>query len=120
MTKLNQNLTVWTGDSRVIALTINDADGDEVNLTGATVRYAIAEAATSGTKLVEKTTSSGISITDAANGKCEITLAPADTTALQPGVPRDLYHECEVEDSTGKKMTAFTGKFRLNPSIYKS
>lgn len=116
MTKKTQDIELWAGDTLTLGVTITNEAGAAVNLTGATLRYAIAPSHNHTTKSVSKTTGSGVTHTDAANGVAQIALLPADTAGLK-GV---YVHELEVEDSAGKKSTAFVGRVTINPALHRS
>lgn len=60
--------------------------------------------------MYKSTADGGVSITDAANGKFTVTLAPADTKTLAVGT---YYHEAEVTDSLGNVSTVTVGKVTL-------
>lgn len=102
MTIKNQGFEMWSGDTKVLTITVTDKDGVRVNLTGATIVYKIFDG---GTAVITKSTANGITITDASGGECQTTLSPSDTSDLD-GV---YYHECQVTDSSGNVSTIFTG-----------
>jgi len=97
------DFSMYSGDSKSLAITITDSDGVAVDLTGATVKYAIAASATATTKLVSKQTG-GLGITTASN-VATVPLVPADTASLA-GI---YYQECEVTDTSGNVSTALVG-----------
>ena len=106
MTTENQNFTMWSGDSKVLTVTVTDSDGAAVNLTGATINYVLKKQLGGGMNTITKATGgSGIVITDAAAGTCEITLDATDTASLLGS----FYHECQVTDSYGNVSTIFIG-----------
>lgn len=109
MTRTNQDFTMWSGDSKVLEVTVTDADGDAVNLTGASIDYVMQDDAD-----ISKSVGDGISITSPATGGLfEITLDPSDTTALAG----DYHHECEVTDSSDNVSTVFVGTVTINVDL---
>ena len=110
MTIVGQNYTMFSGDSKVITVTVTDADGAAVNLTGATISYVIFD---DGSATITKTVGSGITVTDAAAGTFTITLAASDTASLAGA----YYHECQVTDSSGNISTIFTGTVTMNEDM---
>jgi len=105
MTETGQNFTMWSGDTKVIEVTITDASGNAVNLTGATISYVL-QRSVGSTVTISKTTASGISITDASGGVFQITLDASDTARLSGS---SYYHECQITDTSGNVSTVFTG-----------
>lgn len=112
MTKKNQDLEMWAGDTKKLQYTVLDENDDPVNLTNATINWWLAESATS-TAILTKTTADDISITDAANGVFQVTINPADTQNLEGR----YYHEAEVTDDAGNVATVAVGVIKINPSI---
>lgn len=115
MTEVNQNFVLYIGDDKVISCTVYNglvANGALKNIAGASIVWGMYVAAGSGTTLT-KSTSDGISITDAANGVFEVTLTHTDTEALSAGW---YAHEAEVTDSDGNISTVFTGTIEVKAS----
>lgn len=103
---------MFAGDDKVLEFTVKDANGDAVAITSATIKF---EATRSFGKAsdVSKTTTSGISITDAAGGTFQVTLADTDTEDLS-GV---YTYECEVTFSSGLIATVAQGKMTVAPVV---
>lgn len=110
MTARNQNFEMHKGDTRTVTVTVTDDDDQAVNLTGATVKWAVANTPTSATLISKQTGGSGISITNATGGVFVITLVPADTSSLSA---RTYYHEAQVTDAAGVVSTVLIGKLKL-------
>lgn len=117
MTRINQNIATdptspfMSGDSRVIQATIQGPTGDPYNITGATITWALyawTGSAFTGNALVTKTVGSGIAITNGAGGIFEVTLAPADSSALAG----TYYHEAQLTLG-GVVHTVFTGTITI-------
>ena len=86
-----------SGDTRVLELTITDEADAVVNLTGAAITWALSkrnasEVLPKGTAILTKTVGSGITITDAANGRADVAIDPADTADLKG----EYYHEVQL------------------------
>lgn len=79
-------IDVAQGETKTLELTVTNADGDPVNLTGATVYFTV-KASRDGSALIEKDsgTPAEAQITDAANGEAEIYLVASDTSSLDAG-----------------------------------
>jgi len=110
MTKLDQDFTMWQGETISLRVPVTDSAGDPVTLTGATVTWK----ATAGAAVLTKS-GSVISI-DAADDGVQIDLDPADTTAL---TPKKYAHECRVVDAGGDHNVIFVGDLVLRLSSTK-
>lgn len=79
------NLEIVRGDNITWQMTTqNIEDGLDANITGATLKFTV-KADFNSAAVIEKTTSGGIVITDAANGIFQVSLVPADTSGLETG-----------------------------------
>ena len=104
------NLSKIAGDSESITVTVVDETGAAVDLTGATIEYAIKTDVRALTNLL-LLTSATTSITILAD-TATITLSPANTVSLAG----NYYHECEITLVDGRVYTAFLGTITINPS----
>lgn len=97
--------TLFTDTTKRYKPTAKDDDGNVVGITGATITYVLADDR-NGTIRITKDNDGegGVAITDAANGKFEITLDPADTQDLTSG---EYYAECEIDDDTNEAVGFF-------------
>ncbi len=121
MPAVNQDITHWRGDSRVITIgPIKDGNGEFVDLTGASARWWMGKNvnATGADIYVQKSDGHGLVIDgDTAGGwSLIITLAPGDTENLTVKLGT-FYHEAEVVDGDGDVSTVTTGKFILKPTL---
>ena len=82
MASKNQNFEIGKGADRVIEFTIELSAGVPQNITGATFTWKLVDYYSQNPPLVSKATGSGIAISDAVNGKVQLTLANADTATL--------------------------------------
>lgn len=104
MTKQNQDFLMWSGDDKVITVTVYDNDDNVVNITGATITWQLSQNIDSSA-LITKTVGSGIALSDPVNGQFTITLEPADTASLAGR----YYHEAQITDSSGDISTGLVG-----------
>ncbi len=97
---------LYAGDTKALEVTVRDAAGDVVDVTGATIRWQLAEAP-GEPALVSKTTvgAGGVSIVNGAQGRFDVAIAAGDTDDLD-GV---YYHEAEVELLDGTVATVLAG-----------
>jgi hypothetical protein len=102
MTAMNQNFTMFSGDSLTIVIPVKKGDGTLLSLGGCTIKWALKEKDISPVPILLKTTESGIST---ATGEVSIKLDPADTSELAG----TFYHECEITDPLGNVSTVSAG-----------
>lgn len=107
VTKLAQDFTMWSGDTRRLSITVDDGASPPVaiNLTSSTIEWHLAKRLTSTVAILTKTVGGGIALTDPVNGVFEVTIDPADTADLSG----EYYHEAEVTLSGGDKSTVLVG-----------
>lgn len=108
-----------TNDYTITAKQPVPNQANPLDLTGASIwftmkrRYKDADSLA----LVQKTVGAGITVPTPANGVANLSLAPADTVALEPG----LYHyDVKVKEGTGRETVIVRGKFNLLPAATKS
>lgn len=120
---------MWSGDSFTLYAKeeqpqidvngdiVKDTNGNTIyepcDLTGAIIKWGLKKTVNSLEILVTKTIGSGITVTDAVNGKYTIKLEPDDTKPLKADT---YYHECEITDNSGNVSTSFIGFVKINPS----
>lgn len=110
------DFTMTAGDSKVLEVTVTDAAGAAVDLTGVQgIRWHMARSVNDRPATVEKSLGSGIAVTDAVNGVFTVTLDSADTEDERG----DFYHEAEVIDENGNVSTVLTGAVTINPALIK-
>ncbi|MBW7475967.1 hypothetical protein K0T92_14570 [Paenibacillus oenotherae] len=100
-----QNFTMYAGDTKEIVVTIPDVD-----LLGATIKWAMLKTAT-GPTIIQRSTTVGI-IVDADAGTFTFKLESADTENLYG----QYYHEAELTDVLGNVSTIMTGAVFIKPS----
>lgn len=101
----NQNFSMYSGETKSLPFTAtNTEDGSPINLSGATIKWALKRALNTA-NAVYKDTTSGITVTDAANGVFTISLIPGDTQSLTG----NYIHAAEVTDSSGNVSVVTVG-----------
>lgn len=93
-----QNTTIIAGSDQTYRITVVDANGVLVDLTGATVYYTVKQAASDAAALIAKTSATVTEIdilaqSGATLGQAEIYLVPADTSALLGSYLYDVWVE---------------------------
>ena len=113
MTSINQDFTMYAGDSKTLTVTVTDGAGAAKNITSATITWKMLEEQ-GGTVKLTKTVGSGIALTTPSSGIFTVTIAAADTSAFLAG---QYYHEAEVTDSGSLVSTVLTGTITLKRGI---
>lgn len=90
-------MTIYRGASFILSITVQDSDGNPVDLTGATARAEVrSRAAKSATLILDLAPA----ITNAAGGVITINVSGDDTAALEPGAGKwDLVVETAGGDT---------------------
>lgn len=105
------------GDTVLFDLAIT-RDGLPVDLTGATLWFTAkrSPADVDADAVFQKSTGSGISVSDAAGGLARVTVAPTDTSTLSN---TDQTLECDVQlkEADGTVTTVARGQLILIPQI---
>lgn len=110
MTAVNQNFTMFAGDTKELIISVTTPDGKTVNLTGATLKWALkAGGGAPVNALLKQSPSGGIVISDALGGVFRVTLNPVDTRNLTGS----FAHIGELTDSGGNLSTILTGTMTL-------
>jgi hypothetical protein len=111
-------LATYRGDNESFTITVRDAAGATVALTGASLRFMAKRRArdADAAAVITKTTASGITHdpdqVGAGKGKATIALLPADT-ALAAVLVWDL----QLRDGSGLVQTVATGSLRIRPDV---
>lgn len=108
------DFTMFAGDTKILEVTINDADGDAVNITGTEIRWQLAKNVKAAEPLIAKAIGAGITIIDGPTGRFDVAVDPDDTLELKGS----YYHEAEVDDG-GVISTVMTGKATIKPALIK-
>lgn len=114
MTSLNQNITIFAGDTKNVAVTVEDDADVAIDITGVTIEYVVKKSALDAAiAQISKTVGSGLTLTTPLSGIFTINFLPADTQSLGY---QEYYHEAELTDLSGNISTIFTGILTLEPS----
>lgn len=109
------NIVCDQGSTFVREIEIMDSDETPYNLTGYTARMQVRrEVESTGTPLIELTTTNGRLSISGALGIITMSLTPTETAALT----RSGYYDLEiVQTSTGKVFKVLRGEFRLEKEV---
>lgn len=120
MPKANTKITFFAGNYQKLAFTITDDDnaGVPLNLTGLNLKWAMSIGTISSyakTPKLEKSLGSGITVTDAPGGLCEVEIESVDTASGNTnGInPTDYYWELEAEDGASQFEVLAFGEFTI-------
>ena len=114
---VERQLRMRWGDSAVWLVTVTDADGLAVDITGATMNFTAKMRASDADadKVFQKTVGAGIVLSNPTNGKATVTLAAADTSALAPGRTHLLRYDWKMTLS-GLTTTVAFGTLLVEPA----
>lgn len=114
--KLNQDVTIWQGNQKVLLFNVTNKDGTVADLSAATaINWKVGKnPRSSGTDvLITKSLGSGIALT-ATPGQFSVTIAATDTQSIAGGT---YYHEAEVDSPSTGPVDVATGKFIIQDSL---
>tara|TARA_Y100001935_G_scaffold172814_1_gene142735 strand:- start:706 stop:1038 length:333 start_codon:yes stop_codon:yes gene_type:complete len=103
------NIFIDQGATFTTTVTVTDANGDAVNLSGYSVAAQIRK-----TFLSSTATAFTATISNASSGEITISLSPTQTTALEAG--RFVY-DVLITASGGTKTRVVEGQVTVNPSV---
>ena len=103
------NIFIDQGATFTTTVTVTDANGDAVNLSGYSVAAQIRK-----TFLSSTATAFTATISNASSGEITISLTPTQTTALEAG--RFVY-DVLITASGGTKTRVVEGQVTVNPSV---
>ena len=101
--------TIVEQNNITLSYTVVDQDEAAVNLTGATIKWSIRKSILDSVELT-KTTSNGITITNAAGGLFDVYIDDQDTLDLSESNPDGVqyYMEAVITDTGGSVYTITT------------
>lgn len=106
--------SMYSGDSVSIAVTVTDSTtGAAVNLTGATLTWALATAPGATALLTKSSTDGDITVSGASSNIATVALEPADT-AILGGV---YTHELQGVDGAGAVYTMYQGELYIMADV---
>lgn len=106
------NFVMYAGDDKTLQVRVTDPDGEAVNLTAAAIKWQCARSLGKAS-VIFKSTSSGITLTDPADGQFEVTLEDGDTEDLAG----TYQHEAQVTFSDGTISTVLSGTMKVIPVV---
>ena len=109
-----QDFELVSGNDKDLNFTHKDQDGNIVDLTGATISWALSDNEKSKSRIIFYTNPTNITITDATAGKYRVSILSADT---EPLTAKDYYHEVRITSSGGKIHTAVIGTVTVRRNI---
>lgn len=110
VTKIHDPFSFTLGDTWEIQLSCHDADGAALDLSSAEIEWRLDNVDANGSPfetVALKTAGAGISVIDAINGLCLVTLEPEETIALPAGYYLDQWR---VVTADGRKSTQARGR----------
>jgi hypothetical protein len=112
----SNDLTMNSGDTKIISVVVRNSNGSLQDISNAAIKWQLARYVNS-IALVTKSISSGIMITDAANGVFQITISPLDTDGLGG---KEYYHEAEIKLADGTVSTIISGTVTMVKTLIRT
>ena len=109
-----QNFEVVSGNDKVINVTVLDENGAAVDITAATIVWAVAKRADSKNTIFFYTSPTFITILDPLLGTFRINVQDADTEPLSA---QDYYHEARIVSSSGQRTTVMIGTMTVLSNV---
>lgn len=97
-----QDFQLVAGDDKLLQVTVLDENDAVVDLSGATISWAMSKRADSKVPLVSKATGSGVVAAAPTTGVFVVTVLAADTVGLASG---KYHHEAQVVSADTTKAT---------------
>lgn len=108
MTAVGQDFTMRQGDSKIVNITVVDENNEVLDITGVTVNWIMYKR-NPDNPILQKTTTSGISLTLPTSGILTINILPQDTENLLGR----FYHEAEITDTNENISTVTEGSVTI-------
>jgi len=105
-------ITVFRGDSLKVDIIVVDANGDAVDLTGATAKFTARKDEASEEAILTK----DLIITDPSNGKMQLALTPDDTALT----PQSYAADIEISFPDGRVKTVWKSQFVVKWDVTRS
>ena len=116
MSRINQDFTMWAGETQRLVVTVYDCDDEVMDITGSSISWIMQASILQGDPAIVKTTDdpAEIEITDGENGEFAIYLLPEDTENMGGW----FYHEALLVDADDNESVVVTGRARINASVH--
>lgn len=103
--------SMYRGDVRSMTFTIVNPDGTAADLTGKRLIFTARTKRGTSTYAFQKTTSSGITVSDPTSGIAVMAILAADTSSYDRSVT--LAYALTVDDNPGNQETVATGNLNI-------
>lgn len=107
------DFTMYSGDTKDVLVQVLDENNLIVDITGATIKWQVAQNTEPTTPILTKTTASGIDIVDGESGLFQINLTTSDTASLSG----KYYHEAQVTELNSDISTVMAGIMTILPDL---
>lgn len=104
---------IYQGDSDRLEFRLLDSNGAPEDLTNVTLKWGLSDPDEIDTPILEKTEGSGITVTDAAEGRCYVTISAGDLDT-----PGTYTHELEGAHASGATYTYGQGTLIVRPTVF--
>lgn len=112
MALTSQNISMYAGETKDITFSVVDSSDVPLNISGCVLKWGYALNTLEPSRLT-KTTSSGITVTNASSGYFSVHLDDIDTS----GKMGDYYHEAQLTDALGNVSVISNGTLSIIGNI---
>lgn len=112
------DITIYRGDTVKLNMAVTSG-GSFYDLTGSTIWFTAKNHFSDpdiSAVFQKSTTGGGITITNAPNGLCQVTIDPADTSG-EPPTKVMLVWDAQVKDAQGRIYTVASGNLIIVPDV---
>lgn len=109
-----QNFEMHSGNHKVLKFTTKDENDLIVDLTGASISWAMSTTAKSKAPIATYTLADNVTLTDPVNGLFEVEVQAVDTEPLKGA---EYYHEARVTSAAGKVTTVAYGTIKMLDNV---
>lgn len=109
-----QDFELVSGNDKQLNFVHRDENGLIVDITGATIVWALANSENSKSRIITYTSPTNVTITDGPAGKYRVSIQAADT---EPLPPNDYYHEVRITSVGGDVHTGVIGTATVRRNV---
>jgi hypothetical protein len=115
---VHQDLAFHLGENWIVDFEVNDGDGENIDITGATLQWRLASP--DGTHTMTRTAGDGLTITSGATGLCTLSVTASHQSSAAVQARTNYQWEFRVTTSGGTISVQALGALYVHPSLLAS